>query len=98
MPHPAVRVVEIVHGPHRIRSTAVGPDQVIPHPSSLIPEQGSLALTDDPGCDASLRAAFQRLDLERACKMTFAQFVADRTRRVSLSNAIEARLRARVQT
>ena len=72
--------------------------QVILHVSSIIPEQGSLALTDDPCSDASLRAAFQRLDLERACKMTFEQFVADRTRRVSLSNAVEARLRTREST
>jgi hypothetical protein len=69
-------------------------NQVIPHPSYLIPEQGALALEHDPCSDASLRAAFQRLDLERACKMTFGQFVADRTRCKSLSNVVEARLRA----
>jgi len=71
--------------------------QVILHVSSFIPEQGSLALADDPCSDASLRAAFQRLDLERACKMTFEQFVADRTRCKSLGNVIEARLRARAE-
>jgi hypothetical protein len=53
-----------------------------------------LPLGDAPADDAPLRAAFARLDLERVCKMTFEQFVADRTRRKSLANVIEARLRS----
>ena len=57
--------------------------------------QQSLPLDGNPAADPSLRAAFQRLDLDRVCKMSFEQFVADRARRVSLANVIEARLRAR---
>ena len=56
--------------------------------------QQPLPLDVDPASDPSLRAAFARLDLERVCKMTFEQFVADRTRRKSLANVIEARLRS----
>ena len=56
--------------------------------------QQPLPLGDAPADDAPLRAAFARLDLERVCKMTFEQFVADRTRRKSLANVIEARLRS----
>lgn len=56
--------------------------------------QQPLPLGDDPANDASLRAAFARLDLEHVCGMTFEQFVADTTRRNSLANVVEARLRA----
>lgn len=60
-------------------------------------EQRALSLDGDPSFDQNLRAAFARLDLERVCKMTFEQFVADRTRRKSLGNVIEARLRAQAE-
>lgn len=57
-------------------------------------KQQELPLPGNPANDASLLAAFVRLDLEHVCGMTFEQFVADTTRRKSLANVVEARLRA----
>jgi len=74
------------------------PSAVSPQHSALRTEvQARLPLGDVISDDTSLRAAFQRLDLQRVCKMTFEQFVANPARRVSLANAIEARLRARTE-